>query len=113
MQPRPARNRATWTALIEELEGSELSQKEFADLHGLSVSAIRSWICRLRREERVAAPRMLPVRVVASTAPTARGPGDDDLLVEVSLSDGLLLRFRSGADLAYTAELIARLRSSR
>src|SRR5512133_986729 len=82
--------RARWTKLVADFESADLSQQEFAQECGLSLSNVRYWIYRLRKESRplvteaaersdqvpdhVATPegsRLVPVRVVAS-APKAR-----------------------------------------
>jgi transposase len=81
-------DRARWTKLVADFESADLSQREFAQERGLSLSNLRYWIYRLRREsrplvteagrsdqapDRSATPegsRLVPVRVVAS-APKA------------------------------------------
>jgi transposase len=82
-------DRARWTKLVADFESADLSQREFAQERGLSLSNLRYWIYRLRKEsrplvteapersdqapDRAVAPegsRLLPVRVVAS-APKA------------------------------------------
>src|SRR6266511_1345153 len=100
-------DRARWTKLVADYESADLSQREFAQERGISLSKLRYWIYRLRKEsrplvteatersdqapERAAAPagsRLLPVRVVAS-APKAR-----TAVVAAPASDGLLSRSR-------------------
>ena len=87
-------DRARWTRLVADFEVSDLSQREFASERGISLSNLRYWIYRLRKESRPlvteasersgqaperakakAGSRLLPVRVVASAAPKARQPG--------------------------------------
>ena len=106
------RKRASWIALVDQCERSGLSQRAFADERDLPVATLRSWIYRLRREK-TEAPRLLPVRVVPSTAPTARWPEDADSLVEVTFPDGVRLRFGARVNVDAVADLIARLRSVR
>src|SRR6266498_3806725 len=98
-------DRARWTKLVADYESADLSQREFAQERGISLSNLRYWIYRLRKEsrplvteaaersdqapERAAAAeisRLLPVRVVAS-APKAR-----TVVVAAPASDGLLVR---------------------
>jgi len=126
--------RALWTKLVADFELSEQSQREFAEQRQIELSNLRYWIYRLRKESRplvteekeatAAAPeqaerrgperaaRMLPVRVVASTAPKAReadpyaGAGS---LLEITLPSGACLRFPAGTDLAYLRQLAAAL----
>jgi transposase len=123
--------RARWTKLVADFESADLSQREFAQERGLSLSNLRYWIYRLRKEsrplvteaaerseqapERAAAPegsRLVPVRVVAS-APKARRvavavPAGDGLL-ELALPSGARIRFPPGTDLAYLRALAAAL----
>lgn len=82
-------DRARWTKLVADFEVSDLSQREFASERGISLSNLRYWIYRLRKESRPLVTeasersgqgpeqaktrpgsRLLPVRVVAS-APKA------------------------------------------
>jgi len=124
-------DRARWTKLVADYESADLSQREFAQERGISLSNLRYWIYRLRKEsrplvtdatersdqapERAAAPegsRLLPVRVVAS-APKARtavvaAPASDGLL-ELALPSGARVRFPAGTDLAYLRALAAAL----
>ena len=71
---------------------------------GVSVAALRSWIYRLRRERgSVSEPRLLPVRVVASS------PAVGDAL-EVVVGE-IRVRVPSGTDPAYVASLLTALRT--
>ena len=92
-----------WKRLLRELERSGLSQREFAERRGVSVHTLRYWIYRSRAEQQPERrpPPLLPVRVVPSPAPVARG-GE----VELILPGGCLLRFATGTDPAYVAALI-------
>ena len=77
--------RDRWTRLVADFESADLSQREFAQERGLSLSNLRYWIYRLRKETRplvteatersdqapeqaaaVEDSRLVPVRVVAS-----------------------------------------------
>jgi len=124
-------DRARWTRLVSDYESADLSQREFAQERGVSLSNLRYWIYRLRKESRPlvaeaaersgqvpeqAAPadgsRLVPVRVVAS-APKARGavaqvPAGDGLL-ELVLPSGARLRFVAGTDVDYLRALAAAL----
>jgi hypothetical protein len=71
-----------------------------------SVTTLRSWIYKLRRE-RKASVSLLPVRVIASTAPTAREAVDGD--TEIELKSGIRIRLSPNADLDYVAALAQRL----
>jgi transposase len=80
-------DKAEWTKMVADFETSDLSQREFAKERMLSLSNLRYWIYRLRRESRplVTEPTersvkkteqrparkrltLKPVRVVASAA---------------------------------------------
>lgn len=124
-------DRARWTKLVADFESADLRQREFAQERGISLSNLRYWIYRLRKEsrplvaeatersdqvpDRGAAPggsRLVPVRVVAS-APKARRaavvvpPGDG--LLELALPSGARIRFPAGTDLGYLRALAAAL----
>ena len=120
-------DRARWTRLVADFESADLSQREFAQERGLSLSNLRYWIYRLRKESRPLvtegversdqAPeratagegsRLVPVRVLAS-APKARQPRDGDSHLELALPSGARLRFPAGTDLAYLRALAAAL----
>ena len=45
-------NRARWTRLVADFESCDLSQREFAEERGLSLSNLRYWLYRLRKESR-------------------------------------------------------------
>jgi hypothetical protein len=124
-------DRARWTKLVADFESADLSQREFAQERGISLSNLRYWIYRLRKEsrplvtgaagrsdqvpERAAAPegsRLVPVRVVAS-APKARRAAaaisSGDALLELALPSGARIRFPAGTDLGYLRALAAAL----
>ncbi len=120
-------DRARWTKLVADFEVSDLSQREFASERGISLSNLRYWIYRLRKDSRPlvtegsersgqgpeqakARPgsRLLPVRVVAS-APKARQPEEANGLLELTLASGARLRFPAGTDLKYLRALAAAL----
>ncbi len=96
--------REAWVKLIEEFTASGLSQREFAERQQLSLATLQFWIYKLRREAKA---RFVPVHVVASTAPTARGPESGS--IEVATRSGLLLRFGAGIDPKYIAAILAEL----
>jgi hypothetical protein len=123
-------NRARWTRLVADFESCDLSQREFAEERGLSLSNLRYWLYRLRKESRplrteperesgapkqTAPPegsRLLPVRVVAS-APKARTVAKPMVAagehMELALPSGTRLRFPVGTDPAYLRSLAAAL----
>ena len=99
-----------------ELEESRQTQKEFAAARGVSVSTLQFWVYKLRREaRRAAAPQLLAVEVVSSTALAARqgaaaavrGPSAAPL--EAALPSGVVLRFSPGTDVDYLRAVLAAL----
>lgn len=98
---------AEWLKLLEEFQTSSLEQKEFAAKHDISLGTFRYWLYRrAKRVQLESKPRQkfLPVTVVASPAPKARGE-----VVELALTSGVLVRFAVGTDSRYVAELVAAL----
>jgi len=99
------RTRDIWRNLIGQLERSGKSREEFAAERGIPVGTLRAWIYRIKRESADEEASILPVRVVASTAPTARRPDAEGGEVEV-----LLVRFATGAAGEFIADVVSRLR---
>ena len=91
-----------------------MTQEAFAEERGIPVTTLRSWIYRLRREAQTKqqdeAP-LLPVRVIASPAPSARGREGEAGPIEVELGEVLRLRFPSGTPASVIAELVVLLRA--
>jgi hypothetical protein len=117
----PDQDRAEWTKVVADFETSDLSQREFAKERMLSLSNLRYWIYRLRKESRplVTEPTerlvnkaerrpsrkrltLKPVRVVASAA-EPRTEGAE--LLELALPSGTRLRFPAGTDPGYLRAL--------
>ena len=95
--------------LIAELEQSELTQKEFAAKHDVSLNTLQYWLYKRNKGgsnfDVNSRARFLPVEVVASPAPQA-----PEGTVEVTVQGGAQLRFPIGTDVRYVAELLAALR---
>lgn len=106
----PRRTREIWKNLIEQQERSGLSQEEYAAKRGIPVGTLRSWIYRLKREQREQEADILPVRVIASTAPGAREAAAVGVVIEVVLADGMRVRFASETASEVIAEVVGRLR---
>ncbi|HWV38438.1 MAG TPA: IS66 family insertion sequence element accessory protein TnpB [Vulgatibacter sp.] len=92
--------------IIEEFERSGMTQQAFAERRGIAVSTLRSWIYRARPVEEAApaAPRLVPVHVVASPAPSGAGTG---ALLELAIGERIVVRFPAGTDPRYLAELVS------
>lgn len=99
------RAREIWVNLVRQFERSGQSQEEFATKREIPLKTLRSWIYKLRREEREEASPVLPVRVVSSCSPTASQPDGDEAAVDV-----MLVRFASGSASEFIADVVARLR---
>ena len=102
------RGREFWITAITEFERSKLTHEAFAQRRGFSVETLRSWIYRLRRE-RQASMSLVPVRVIASTAPTVRRSSESTSEIEVELASGVRLRLATSIDPDYVAALAQRL----
>jgi transposase-like protein len=99
------RGRQEWVQLVEEFGRSGLAQIQFAQTHGISHHALAYWVCKLRKEARSSQnARFLPVEVVASAAPLARGTASE---FEATLPNGVRLRIQVGTDAQYLAQLFA------
>jgi len=104
----PMRGREFWVSKIAEYERSELTQESFAQQRGIAVSTLRWWISKLRQERR-SSVSLVPVRVIASTAPPARSTADADRAIEIELKTGVRLRVTTDAALDYVVALAQRL----
>ena len=105
------RAREIWVSIIGQYEKSGQTQEAFAEARGIPVGTLRSWIYKLRQSGIDSTP-LLPVRVIASTAPTARQREEEEGgAVELVLDESLRLRFARGTSAALIAEVTARLRA--
>ena len=102
------RDRKFWTTAIAEFERSGLSQEAFATRESVSVGTLRGWIYRLRQERR-SSVSLVPVRVITSTAPTARSTADAERAIEIELKTGVRLRVTTDVALDYVVALAQRL----
>jgi hypothetical protein len=91
--------------LIGQCERSGKTVEDFAAERKIPVGTLRNWIYRIRREKAEQEAPILPVRVVASTALTARRRSDEGAAVEV-----LLVRFGGGVSSDFIADVVSRLR---
>ena len=108
------RTRDSWVEIVRQCERSGVTQEAFAEERGIPVTTLRSWIYRLRREKqpkRQSKVPLLPVRVITSPAPTARGWESEAGPIEVELGEVLRLRFPSGTPASVIAELVVLLRA--
>ena len=101
------RGRDFQASTVAEFERSDLTQERFALRRGIPLSTLRSWIYKLRQERKTSVS-LVPVRVIASTAPTARG-AEAAAEIEVELRTGVRLRFSSSVEPDYVAALAQRL----
>jgi len=95
-----------WVRVAEEYEASGLTQREFAERRGMTLSTLQSWVYRRRRQESapvVQSVRLLPVQV--TVAPVERGSST----LEVLTASGERVSFAVGTDVRYVARLVAAL----
>ena len=103
--------RRFWTQLVREAERGQRSHAEVAARHGVLVSTLRSWIYRLRREQREArGPRsrapevqLLPVEIAPSLEVSRA-------TIELRVASGDVIVFEPGVDVAYIGALVSALR---
>lgn len=111
------RARDIWVQIIRQYEKSHLTQEAFAEQRHIPVGTLRSWIYRLRRQNNEAtggseATSILPVRVIASTAPAAREVAAEGApAIELILSASMRLRFPPSTAPRVIAELVTLLRN--
>ncbi len=101
--------RDIWIQIVRQFEGSGVTQEEYAEQRGIPVGTLRSWIYKLRREAE--AVPVLPVRVIASTAPSARQPEVAAGGIEIEVGHALRVRFPSSTPMAVVAEFVSLLHS--
>jgi len=99
-------SRAFWQRLVGEVTAGQRAA-EVARRYRVPASTLRVWKSRLEREKSTGGPALLPVVV----RPTVRHEGAEGGLLELSFGR-LTLRFESGTDTAYVAELVGRLSGS-
>jgi hypothetical protein len=104
------RARDIWVGIVGQYEKSGLTQEAFAEERNIPVGTLRSWIYKLRREPEKEAP-LLPVRVIGSTALSARRSEDEAGAIEVDVGETVRLRFPPGTSPSVIAELVALLRT--
>ena len=104
------RARKTWVSIVQRFERSGLTQAAFANQLGVPVNTLRPWIYLLRREGQQSPP-LLPVRVRASTVPSARQPSEEGAeAITVEVGEDLRLRVSASTPPNLIAELVSLLR---
>ena len=97
---KPAMARRDWIETVRQYEQSGLTQKAFAEQQQMSVSTLQLWLAQSRRQH----SQLLPVQVV-NAQPSFSA------FIELELRDGARLRFTTGTDTAYLAQLVRALSS--
>ena len=104
------RNRTDWEEAIAEYEASDESHAGFCASRGLAIGNFRSWLYKLRREQRSSprkaglAPKFFPV----SIATTARSAAQ----IEVEwVREGIIVRLDAPGDADAVARLVRALRT--
>lgn len=109
------RGREFWVKLIREYRasGGRETQDEFVARRGVKLGTFRFWLYRGCREDSVtkeAAPRLLPVRVVAPLATAAARPSDDSAAVIVALlPSGVRVLLGPTLGVEFVADVLRRL----
>jgi len=103
--------RDIWLQIIQQFETSGLTQEQYAEKRGIPVGTLRSWIYKVRRQRHEEDTPLLPVRVVASTAPLARQGGDEAGIIEVAVGSDVRLRFPLHAPASTIAQVVSLLRA--
>ncbi|WP_095982142.1 IS66 family insertion sequence element accessory protein TnpA [Melittangium boletus] len=101
--------REKWIEVVEEYEGSGLTQAQFVAQRGVALSTLQSWL-RRRRAQRTGGVRLLPVEVVPTASPV-RTDREASAPLEVELPSGVRLAVAPGTDVKYVAQLVEALRS--
>jgi hypothetical protein len=95
-----------WVRVAEEYEASGLTQREFAERRGMTLSTLQSWVYRRRRQE--SAPMVQPVRLLPVQVTAAVVESGSNRL-EVLTASGERVSFAVGTDVEYVARLVAAL----
>jgi transposase len=95
-------DRRYWTRVVAAAERGSATHAEVAARYGVSIGTLRSWVYRLRSEgERVAGPRLLPIRVTE-----AGRSAETSAAVTIVVVRGVEIRVATGTDVAYVAALV-------
>lgn len=101
---REIRSRKFWEQAVSQAEASSERRADVAKALGVTFTALRYWIYKIRSEKRSdKKPRLIPVRVRDAEAPQY---GQIELVV-----NGVIVRFSSDASPEYVAQLAGALRT--
>jgi len=90
--------RAEWEALVQEFEGSQETQVEFAQRQGVRVGTFRKWLYQLRHDPAEEEVRF--VELETDVAPTAAA-------VEITVGRGVMLRLSPEIKPEVVVDLVA------
>jgi len=93
-------SRAGWQRLIAAYEASAVTQAEFAQRRGVSVSALQHWLYRVREERGTTKASVQFVEVEHSTTATRSSR------VEVELPSGIVIRLAEDAGGVEIADVV-------
>ena len=105
--------REFWTQMIQEYESREQEQTHwgFCEEHGLELGTFRSWLYRLRGEWRAAGEELalVPVEItdIDHGAVAVADSAGEASPVDAAFPGGMVVRFQTGTDPAYMAELLS------
>ena len=100
------RTAAEMREVIEAWEGSELTQREFAEQEGLSYTAFQYWRRRLKELDEPSDPEVVPLRIVDDQRP-AQATGDR---MEIRLGEDVTIIVPRGVDCADLRRVVAAVR---
>src|SRR4051812_40122259 len=86
-----------WIETVRQFEQSGLTQEAFAAQKHMSFSMLQLWLAR-SRQQHATSSQLLPVHVVNARAETS--------FIELELQTGARLRFSTGTDSTYLAQLV-------
>jgi transcriptional regulator with XRE-family HTH domain len=99
---RTRRRSATEGArLVERYEASGLTQREFADRNGVTMSTLQYWLRKARSGDEAPVEQFRFVEVVENGSPDSATGG-----MSMEFVDGLMLRFEGLPSPSYLAEVV-------
>lgn len=111
---RERRSASEWRKLVERFEAtSGITQRAFAQKHGLNEASFKNWLYRIRRQRREQAlvhvashsPHFVEVKPESHPLPTMSK-------MSLFIGESLILEFSQRPDVSYLASLLQALQSS-
>jgi len=104
--------REFWTRVIQEYESRRQEQThwDFVEEWGISLTTFRSWLYRLRREQKEVDDQvaLVPVEITGLDAAAITAEPTESLApMDAAFPGGMVLRFQVGTNPGYMAELLS------